>query len=118
MADSLVFDEASVTALLAGPNGPVAQVIDRVAREVESHAKLNATGKVHADGSRGPRVRTGRLRSSISVRLGQDSEGVYADVGTNVFYGRILELGLTKNGARYPFLLPALETVRRSRGGR
>ncbi len=108
MADSLVFREAELSSLLKGPGGGIAREVARLAILVESQAKVNATQRP------GPRVDTGRLRSSISWRLGSDSEGVYADIGTGVPYGRILELGLTRNGARYPFLEPALDAVRNS----
>lgn len=102
----ILWRETELADLLRGPHGPVAQEVARRAVAVESQAKLNATQRP------GPRVDTGRLRSSISWRIGVDSEGVYADIGTGVPYGRILELGLTRNGARYPFLEPALEAAR------
>lgn len=102
MADKLIYDEGALRTLLAGENGAVARDLAKRAIRVEAAAKDNATHRP------GPRVDSGRLRTSISWRLGSDSEGVYADVGTNVFYGRILELGLTRNGRRFPFLEPAL----------
>jgi hypothetical protein len=91
---------------LLDSHGGVATDLARRAIAVESQAKVNASGRP------GPRVDTGRLRSSITWRLGEDAQGVYADIGTGVPYGRILELGLTRNGARYPFLEPALEAAR------
>jgi hypothetical protein len=103
----VIYDQAALHALLQGPNGPVARDLARRAVAVESQAKINATQRP------GPRVDTGRLRSSISWRLGEDAQGLYADIGTGVPYGRILELGLTRNGARYPFLGPALEAASR-----
>ena len=102
----VIYDETALRQLLAGPDGAVAQDLARRAIAVESQAKRNASGRP------GPNVDTGRLRSSISWRLGQDAQGVYADIGTGVPYGRILELGLTRNGARYPFLEPALSAAR------
>lgn len=99
----LIYDEAALHFLLASEHGPTARDLSRRAIRVESAAKQNATGRP------GPRVDTGRLRSSISWRLGQDSRGLYADIGTGVPYGKNLELGLTRNGARYPFLEPALQ---------
>ena len=111
----VILDEAALRDYFASPNGPVAEEISRVAIMVESVAKVNATGAPVAGarnpGHRGPRVRTGRLRSSITWVLGEDGQGLYADVGTNVYYGRYLELGLLPNGNRYPFLKPALDTV-------
>lgn len=95
------FNEPEIRNLLEGTTGPVARELARHAMRIESRAKTNASGRP------GPNVRTGRLRSSITWRLGHDAEGLYADIGTNVPYGYYLETGL-RNGARYPFLLPAL----------
>ena len=102
----VIWDEVALRNLLAGPQGPVARDLAKRAQRVTDQAKVNASGRP------GPNVDTGRLRSSISWRLGEDPEGIYADVGTGVPYGRILELGLTRNGARYPFLVPALQMAR------
>lgn len=101
-----IWDEAALAALLSGTNGGVATDLARRAERVTSRAKQNATGRP------GPNVDTGRLRSSISWRLGQDGQGVYADIGTGVPYGRILELGLTRNGRKFPFLVPALQAAK------
>ena len=106
MADDFRFDPVALAELLAGPSGPVARDLLRRGVRIESQAKINATGREYGDGSRGPRVRTGRLRTSIAHELGRDSQGLFVDVGTNVFYGRILEL---ETNPRYPFLGPALE---------
>lgn len=77
-------------------------------------AKLNATGIPVAGANnpegRGPRVRTGRLRSSIGWAPGRDAKGPFVDIGTDVPYGKYLETGLV-NGATYPFLRPALATL-------
>lgn len=94
-------NQAALLTLLRGPQGPVARDLARRAVRVESRAKLNASGRP------GPRVRTGRLRSSISWAIGQDGRGLYAVVGTNVFYAKWLELGSDRAPA-YPFLRPAL----------
>jgi Bacteriophage HK97-gp10, putative tail-component len=101
-----IWNEAALAALLRGPQGPVARDLSVRAIKVTSQAKINASGRP------GPRVDTGRLRSSISWRINEDSQGLYADIGTGVPYGRILELGLTRNGMRYPFLVPALEAAK------
>ena len=108
MADPFRFNPTELAELLAGPQGPVARDLLRRGVRVESQAKINATGREYGDGSRGPRVRTGWLRSSIAHELGRDSQGLYVDVGTNVPYAKPLELGL-RNGKTYPFLGPALE---------
>jgi hypothetical protein len=69
----VIYDQAALHALLQGPNGPVARDLARRAVAVESQAKINATQRP------GPRVDTGRLRSSISWRLGEDAQGLYAE---------------------------------------
>ncbi len=82
---------------------------------METQAKLNATG-IPVEGAsnpegRGPRVRSGRLRSSITQRFGRDEIGPFVDVGTPVVYGKYLEEGWVTgrgNFIRYPFLEPAL----------
>ena len=115
MADvTFRFNEQALKDLLSGPDGPVARDLGRRAIRVTNEARLNATGRQVAGATnlegRGPRVDTGRLRSSIAFQLGRDNLGVYADIGTNVPYGRWLELGL-RNGVTYPFLLPSLSVV-------
>ena len=49
-------------------------------------------------------VDTGRLRSSITHAIVEEENAVY--IGTNVEYGKYVELGTVKMGAR-PFLKPA-----------
>jgi phage gpG-like protein len=84
---------------------PIAADLSRRAIRVESAAKQNATGRP------GPNVRTGRLRGSITWRLGADLRGPYADIGSNVLYAPYVELGTSRMPA-YPFLRPALEMAR------
>ena len=107
----VIFDDVALRAFLTGPNGPIYADLQRRAINVETAAKLNATGRSVAGANnpegRGPRVRTGRLRSSITHVIGQDERGLFALIGTNVHYAVPLELGL-KNGRTYPFLVPAL----------
>lgn len=115
---TFVADPHKLDALINGPEGPVAKILAAAAIRVESQAKLNATGAqvvgaVNPAG-RGPRVRTDRLRSSIGWNLGRDEIGLYAVVGTKVYYGRYLEQGWTTSSGsywRYPFLKPALSVV-------
>lgn len=97
------FNEAGMIALLTGSD--MARDLARRAIRVESKAKVYATG---VDG--GPNVRTGRLRGSITWRLGKDSEGLYADVGTAVEYAPYVEMGTSRMAAR-PFLRPALNAI-------
>jgi hypothetical protein len=105
---------AALQQFLAGEDGPVFRYLAAAAERVETQAKLNATGipvtgATNPEG-RGPRVRTGRLRSSITWAPGRNSRGPYVDIGTPVIYGRYLETGL-RNGATYPFLRPALSAL-------
>lgn len=103
MADpfDLHFDAGALRNLLEGTQGPVGRDLARRAIRVESSAKL------HASGRPGPNVRTGRLRSSITWTIGRDSEGLYADVGSNVAYARYVEMG-TDRAPAYPYLRPAV----------
>lgn len=105
-AARIVFREntAEMHRLLRGPNGEVAGELARRAIRVEAAAKVNATDRP------GPRVRSGRLRGSVTWRLGQDSEGLFADIGTAVLYAPYLEYGTSRMPA-YPFLRPALSAA-------
>lgn len=106
-------DEGALYIWLNDPNGPVQMEMERLGLLIESGAKINATGREYGDGSRGPRVRTGRLRSSIQSVPAYDDEGVLGvEVGTDVFYGRILEVeGVGPLLRRYPFLGPTRELL-------
>lgn len=109
--DKLRVNQAALATALRGRQGPVARDLARRAIRVESRAKLNASG-IRIAGNpnpeqRGPRVRTGRLRSSISWTIAEDGRGLYAAVGTNVFYAKWVELG-SDRAPPYPFLRPAL----------
>ena len=77
----------------------------KAALKVEADAKKSFRGR-NDESIPGlpPRVDTGRLRASITHRLGED----YAEVGTNVEYGERLEFG-TSRMPPHPFLGPALE---------
>lgn len=99
------WNEANLTMLLKGPTGAAAKDVVRRAIRVEAAAKENASHRP------GPMVRTGRLRGSITWRLGVDEFGVYADVGTAVSYAPFVELG-TSRAPAYPYLRPALEVAR------
>lgn len=101
----VVWREDGYQRLLRGPGAPIVRDLARRATNVQNRAKLNASGRP------GPRVDTGRLRSSITYAIESDARGPVARVGTNVVYGRYLETGL-RNGARYPFLEPALPAAK------
>lgn len=102
---SVKFNEAEFQRIFLSVEGPVGVQIAAAALRVQSRAKQNASGRP------GPMVQTGRLRSSIAFAMGTDAKGVYADIGTNVPYGRYLETGMLANGAKYPFLVPALSAA-------
>lgn len=102
--------EPAIAKWLASPTGQVAQDLSRRGERVKNQAVLNASGATvpgaqNPEG-RGPRVKTGRLRSSIRKTVGMNPNGVYVDIIANVLYARELELG--KNGRDYRFLRPAL----------
>ena len=119
-ADVLVWDELALQIYFRSPYNAVARDLARRAINVESQAKLNASGRP------GPNVITGRLRSSISWRFGEDALGLYVDIGSAVEYAAYVELGHenSAHGYRardgsygyvsdrptrpYPFLKPAL----------
>ena len=98
MALDVILYPAQLDALLNGVAGPVGRDLTRRAIRVESAAKQLAP------------VDTGRLRSSITWALGKDGRGLYAAVGTNVFYAVFQELG-TRYMAAHPFLVPALRAA-------
>lgn len=106
------FEQAAMQALLRGPSGAVARDLVRRAIRVETAAKssMGETAPPSEPG-RPPAVVTGRLRGSVTWRLGEDALGLYADIGTAVEYGLYLELGTIYMAPR-PFLRPALEAAR------
>lgn len=81
------------------------KAVATTAVKVQKRAKVNATDRP------GPRVKSGRLRSSIRIRFYEG--GLAADVFTDVFYAPYLEFGWEdRYGNRhgpYPFLFPAWE---------
>lgn len=104
MPEVIIWHDQNLQAVLHGPQGPVAAQLAIRLQRATNAAKVNATGRP------GPRVRTGRLRSSITWALGTDSRGLFGVYGTNVPYGYYLETGL-RNGAKYPFLVPAMSAL-------
>lgn len=77
---------------------------------VEREAKESIVGpsdEVSAPGDP-PKIKTGRLRASITHRIGYEGEEVVGEVGTNVEYALPLEFG-TRRMAPRPFMGPALD---------
>jgi len=103
------FEQAGLEYLL---QVPVVQDLVKRAIRVESRAK-ESMGRVAPPSAPGqpPAVRTGRLRGSITWRIGRDAVSPYVDVGTAVAYGLFLEEGTRRMRAR-PYLRPALEAAR------
>lgn len=79
----------------------IEQALIAIGIAAESNAKKEITKVVYDTPERGY-VRTGRLRNSISHT--HDNDSVY--IGTNVEYGKYVELGTTRMKKR-PFLAPA-----------
>jgi len=92
----------------------VEQFIRRKALEIVNEAKRSMVGggKPHVPSAPGepPHVDTGRLRSSISFEFESSTSQFEARVGTNVTYGRDLELGTERIKPR-PWLRPAFFKV-------
>jgi hypothetical protein len=78
-------DEAALRRLLTGRNSGVARSLARKAVATETAAKQIATSEGLVD--------TGRYRSSIGWRLGEDGQGLFAEIGSRVGYAGILERG-------------------------
>lgn len=98
---------AALHSLLKSPDSQVAKALGRFGVQVESQAKINASGRP------GPMVDTGNLRASIGYRLEQHDE-IELYVGFGAYYGKYLELGWTTqsgNFVQYPFLKPAIEAL-------
>lgn len=91
-------------------------LVNDAAHAIEAQAKMNASGRP------GPEVQTGTLRRSIHV-VGPEkisATGWQAQVGPSVLYGRRVELGFSgtdsrghsyDGSAKYPYLVPAYETI-------
>jgi len=82
--------------------GDIQKSLEQVGLVVERQAKINVSQSTGH-----PQVQTGRLRSSITHEVGQGEVAI----GTNVYYGKYLELGTSKMPP-YPWLFPALEAKR------
>lgn len=122
MADGIVVDDggtiaATAAALTAGGVMAGARAMNLVRHwgvELHRQAQANASGRP------GPRVITGNLRRSITLRTGVSGGTAWALVGTNAPQARRLELGFHGTDSRgrtysqppYPFLRPALDAIK------
>lgn len=98
MEARLVFNPDGLRELLQSENGYIAKDLARRGNKVSNQAKRLCP------------VDTGRLRSSITMVLGQDGDGLFAMVGTNVDYAEYVEFG-TSTQRPQPFLRPALKAA-------
>lgn len=104
------WDPAAYQALL---DGPVMDDLIARAIRVEAAAKQNATERP------GPKVRTGRLRGSITWQANRGPVPS-VDIGSNVVYAPFVEEGhnVVRGGVvvgrapAYPYLRPGLEAAR------
>ena len=92
----LIWDEVALDLFFHSPEGAVGRDLARRAVQVETAAKINASGRP------GPRVITGRLRSSITWQFGEDFLGMYVDIGTPTYYAPYVELGHPNTAHFYP----------------
>ena len=83
----IIWDQVKLSLYMRDPDSAVGRDLARRAIQVESAAKINASGRP------GPNVITGRLRSSIHWTPGEDGLGQFVDVGTDVYYARWVEEG-------------------------
>lgn len=87
---------------------------DQLAQLLRSEEAVKATQRmantVQRKAKRLCPVATGRLRSSITTAVGQDGDGVYGLVGSDVEYAAYVELGTSRRAAT-PYLVPAVLEV-------
>lgn len=79
-------------------NGPVGAWLKYRANDVRDLARALAP------------IDTGLLRDSIEIMYGKWDGGIYAEIGTDVYYGPFQELGTSRNPP-HPYLRPALASV-------
>lgn len=81
MSAEIHFDSAALAELLGGPTGLVVGDLRRRGNRVLSGAKQRCN------------VDTGRLRSSLHLKVGRDGRGVFVDVGSDVEYAEAVHEG-------------------------
>lgn len=92
----IVWDDIALDLFFRDPIAPVARDLLRRGLQIETAAKINASGRP------GPNVITGRLRSSINTKLGEDEISIFVDVGTDVEYAAYVEFGHRNSRHYYP----------------
>lgn len=117
---SVTVDTKALDKLIGELDPRAVKVIAKAATDVETGAKVRAP------------VLTGALRASIFTAI--KNEGLTAEIGPSVEYGVYVELGTGRRGATsniqrpegvkyskdwpgisaHPFLIPALEAIRKS----
>jgi hypothetical protein len=102
----LVFDQAERHHLLEDPNGPMGEFLEKKTAQVLRSARRRAPRK------------SGELRADLRSYVGEDSEGLFGDVGTNLLKGKYQETGhVAPDGTRVKarrYLRPALRAAKRS----
>lgn len=83
------WNQAELARLLDSATGPVGRDLEAKAGRVRDEAQRRCP--VSPDGSNGNPP--GHLRDSITDSLGRDEQGLYAQVGTDVSYAPMVELG-------------------------
>jgi len=104
-----VIDQGALNRLLRSAEGAVAKDMLRRGIKVESRAKQLVS-------SNPSRVRTGRLRSSITHQLVMSGGVPVCRVGTNVVYARFVHDGTGLYGPRHRMIVPVNKKVLRWRG--
>lgn len=86
-------NQKALSVLLTSPQGDVAADLTRRAIRVQSRSRQLLSGPY-------AKVRTGRLRSSITYEILQGSRGLVARIGTNVTYAIYLHEGTRAHGPK------------------
>ncbi len=81
--------------------------MEKVGALVERDAKIN----VSKSPPEHPQVQTGRGRASIIHQVTSEGNSITAEIGTNVYYMKIQELG-SIHQPPYPWLFPSVEVNR------
>lgn len=105
MPEGFKWDQHGADVILKSSHGPVGKMLARVGVKFQRVAVERSNTLIY-DTPETTYIRTGRYRSSLTWRLGEDGEGPYVECGSNVEYADYLELG-TVNMAARPIIVPA-----------